>query len=71
MVEKITGPFTVSSFKVGDRIELSPATDAWMMGNRFGEVKKLGRAWVRVQLDHSRQGLLVSVHPNLIYAIIP
>jgi len=28
----------VNRFKRGDRVQLHPATDRWMMGDRFGEV---------------------------------
>ena len=38
-------------FRVGDRVELHPACDLWMMGARFGEVIKLTTRGVRVKLD--------------------
>ena len=34
-------------YKVGTRVELHPATDAWMMGDRFGEV-------TGIKLDRTR-----------------
>jgi hypothetical protein len=43
----------LEQFKVGDRVELHPATDRWMRGDRFGAVTKLGRRYVHVKLDHS------------------
>lgn len=48
---KIQGPFTLSDFKAGDRIELHPATDMWMRGARFGAVEKTGRKALTVRLD--------------------
>lgn len=45
--------FTVESFKVGDRVELHPATDDWMRGDRYGEVVKLGVHTIKVTLDKS------------------
>jgi hypothetical protein len=41
--------------KRGMRVELHPATDRWMMGDRFGEIVALqtGPEWVRVKLDKS------------------
>jgi hypothetical protein len=36
---------------VGDRVELHPATDAWMSGDRFGtveEVSRVGSLYVRM-----------------------
>ena len=36
----------LEQFTVGDRVELHPATDRWMRGDRFGTVSKLGRRYV-------------------------
>ena len=38
---------------VGTRVELHPATDRWMMGDRFGEVVKVTRTLVHVRMDRS------------------
>ena len=43
----------LEQFAVGDRVELHPATDRWMRGDRFGTVAKLGRRYVHVKLDRS------------------
>jgi hypothetical protein len=43
----------LSQYAVGDRVELSPATDWWMRGDRFGEVVKIGRFYLHVKLDRS------------------
>ena len=41
-------------FKPGHRIELHPATDGWMMGDRFGVVTRvINDATVKVLLDRS------------------
>jgi hypothetical protein len=37
----------------GDRIELHPATDAWMSGDRYGVVQRVGTTRVQVKLDRS------------------
>lgn len=42
---------TLQDFKVGDRIEMHPATDLWMMGARFGYVVLVGTKYVSVSLD--------------------
>lgn len=39
--------------KVGDRVELHPATDAWMSGDRFGVVERLGNDVAFVRMDRS------------------
>jgi len=44
---------TVKDFKVGDDIETHPATDAWMQGDRFGTVSKLGMKYVYVDMHRS------------------
>jgi len=56
-------------FKAGDRVELHPATDRWMMGDRFGTVigKKrprsgpIGFLAIKVKLDKS--GKVIAFHP--------
>lgn len=45
----------LEQFSVGDRVELHPATDRAMRGDRFGTVAKLGRRYVHVALDRSGQ----------------
>ena len=59
-----------NDFQVGDRIEMHPATDAWMMGDRYGEIIKkthtLGRNRTRypfryhVKLDKSGRTTIMS-----------
>lgn len=37
--------------RVGDRCGMHPATDAWMRGERFGTIERVGRrgcVWVRL-----------------------
>ena len=48
-----------NKFKVGDRIEMHPGTDAWISGDRYGEVvfrirgSRQGMPGYRVKLDKS------------------
>lgn len=63
----------MSVYHVGQRIELHPATTAWMRGDRYGEIVSLrfvdgGLYTVRVKLDKS--GKTVKVHPDNIYLVI-
>jgi hypothetical protein len=32
---------TLADFTIGQRVELHPATDRWMMGDRYGTIVKL------------------------------
>lgn len=43
----------MSQFKPGDRVELHPATDAWMSGDRYGEVTVVGKFYVSIKMDVS------------------
>jgi len=43
----------ITSFKIGQRVQLHPATDTWMRGDRYGEVVKIGRLYIHVKLDKS------------------
>ena len=47
------GNLLLEQFAVGDRIELAPHLDRWMMGDRFGEVVKIGRLYLHVHMDRS------------------
>ena len=40
--------YTLKDFKVGDRIELHPATDLWMRGARYGTIEAIGRKYLTV-----------------------
>ena len=51
---------TIRTFRVGDRVELHPATDAWMMGDRYGVVVKVGRSLYHVRMDRSGRTRKVS-----------
>jgi hypothetical protein len=42
---------TLSDFFVGDRIQLHPASERWMRGDRYGEVVSLGRKYLKVRMD--------------------
>ncbi len=38
---------------IGRRVQLHPATDRWMMGDRYGVIVKVGREYMYVKLDKS------------------
>ena len=40
-------------FTRGQRVQLHPGTDAWMRGDRYGEIVKINKKSVRVKLDKS------------------
>lgn len=49
---------TIDGYCIGDRVQLHPATDAWMRGERFGEIVNLTRLrnsapCIHVRLDMS------------------
>lgn len=58
---QVGNPSSGGGFRVGDRVELHPGTDAWMRGDRYGTVEKLGRKWVYVRMDKSGK-LVRSMH---------
>lgn len=37
----------------GARVQLHPATDAWMRGDRYGEISSVGRTRVAVRMERS------------------
>jgi hypothetical protein len=58
---------TLADLTVGDRVELHPATDTWMSGDRFGTVVKLGRLRAHVKMD--RSGRTLSLLPTLLQVV--
>ena len=43
----------LTQYKVHDRVELHPATDWWMQGDRYGEVIAIGSVYYHVKMDRS------------------
>ena len=63
-----TKPRLSTVYHVGDRVELHPATDRWMSGDRYGAIVKVTRKLVHILLDKS--GNTAKMHPSHIGAII-
>ena len=59
---------SVSDVRVGDRVELHPATDMWMRGARTGEVVEIGKKRVRIRLD-AIQNRTYRVDPALLRVV--
>lgn len=38
---------------IGLRVQSHPATDAWMSGDRYGKIVKVGRTKIHVRMDRS------------------
>jgi hypothetical protein len=49
------------------RVELHPATDAWMRGDRYGELVDTGHGFGIIRMDRSGRDLKVS---NDLYTVI-
>ena len=43
----------------GQRVELHPATDAWMSGDRLGIVTRAGVRYASVKMDRSGRTLMI------------
>ena len=54
--------------KIGDRVELQPSLDAWMFGDRYGEVVKIGTKLIHVLCD--RSGRVRKLHPSRIGRVV-
>ena len=62
------GNLLLAQYDVGDRVELSPATDAWMAGDRYGEVIRIGLFYLHIKMDTSgkiRKVVPENMHQNL------
>jgi hypothetical protein len=49
-------------WRIGQRVELAPWTDAWMRGDRYGDIVKVGRKYYSVRMD--RSGIVRRVAPD-------
>jgi hypothetical protein len=47
-------------YRNGDRVELHPGCDAWMQGDRYGEIVDLQEEYAAVLMDKSGQILRCS-----------
>jgi hypothetical protein len=57
-MDTTTRESTLSDFRVGQRVQLHPGTDRWMMGDRYGEIVRVDRTrgsegQVQILLDTS------------------
>lgn len=62
---KMQGNLLLEQYQNGDRVELHPATDAWMMGDQYGEVVCIGMRYIHVKMD--RSGKVRKVVPENIW----
>lgn len=58
----------ITDIKAGQRIQLRPATDAWMQGDRYGEVVRVGKSIVHAKMDRSKR--VRRFHPESILEVI-
>lgn len=58
----------IHNFRIGDRVQLHPATDTWMRGDRYGTIVSIRNSILRVHMDISRKDIAVT--PNNILEII-
>ena len=47
-------------YLLGRRVELHPATDAWMMGDRYGTIVKVNKSNVSIKMEKSGRTLKVT-----------
>lgn len=43
----------VDNLEPGERVATAPHTDAWMMGDRYGVITKIGPKWIHVRMERS------------------
>ncbi len=57
----------LTMFAAGDRVQVHPADDRWMRGDRFGVVESIGHRYVSVRMD--RSGRLARFVPENLEAV--
>lgn len=63
-----SAPITVQV--IGSRVQLHPGTDAWMRGDKYGEVIGVTRDKRRYKVKMDKSGRVLKVSPDYIYEII-
>lgn len=58
------GDLTLTDLVVGDRVEMAAHTDAWMRGDRYAKVEKVGTKLVTLRFE--RSGSVSRLHPVVI-----
>lgn len=61
-------PQTLDEYRVNDRIEMHPATDRWMRGDRYGNIVKIGRRFLHIKMD--RSGQTIRAEPSCIQRVM-
>lgn len=62
-------PITLSDLKENQEIELSPGTDQWMSGDRFGRVVRIDEKKGMAIVLMERSGRKLKCQPDHIYKI--
>lgn len=60
-------PYELTDFRKGQRVQLHPGCDQWMQGDRYGEVKTVGRWRLTLRMDSGR---LLRAKPTHILEIV-
>ena len=47
----------LKQYYIGKRVELHPATDEWMQGDRYGTIVRVAKASVSIKMDKSGRTL--------------
>lgn len=55
---------TIDDFETGQRVQLHPATDAWMSGDRYGTVEGAGRGGKTLKIRMDRSGKVRQMRPD-------
>jgi len=57
-------PVAYNGYRVGDRVELHPATDFWMSGDRYGEIVRLVLQSHRIHVKMDRSGRVLKLRSS-------
>lgn len=60
--------YMLSDLDEAMRVEIHPGLDAWMQGDRFGTIWRIGRTSVHVKMDRSRR--LLKLDPKFIHDVV-
>jgi hypothetical protein len=59
----------ITDFRIGQRVEISPACDLWMRGARCGEIRRIKDGILFIKMDNPRVRRQARVTPQYIQKI--
>jgi len=61
---------TETEILIGQRVEMHPSTDLWMMGDRYGEIINISSETGNITIKMDKSLTEIIVHPRNVYRYV-